>query len=268
MWTEFFYHFDERAVISISSDDSVRGHRELDITYQADSPLLIPSNNADQVSTSPLNFIFRVQGRQDQIVQVEFNEKGMKVGAIKEMIPAIFVSTGSAFGSDAADRFSSLSKVNKSQEIVDALRQEFPVVQSLSVEVLHGNPTLYAYMPSVPEAKMPMELVSAGINKYLNLLMAIATTPNGVVLIDEIENGFYYSQLPSICRGLLSFCKRFSAQIFTSTHSRELLESMASTDSDKDICLIRSRRANGYCNMRRFSGADMKAALEQDVEFR
>jgi predicted ATPase len=268
MWTEFFHHFDDHESISISSDDTNRGHRELAITYQPNAPLLIPAGDSNQPSATPLNFVFRVPGKRDQTVQLEFTEKGLQVGAIKDTVPSAFVSTGHIYGSESADRFSALSKVNRSQDIVDAVRAEFPAIESLSVEVLHGSPTLYAYMPSVPEAKLPIELVSAGINKYLNLLTGIATNRRGVLMVDELENGFYYAQLPSLCRGLLTFCKKFDTQIFASTHSRELLGAMAKAGDEKDICLLRSRKKNGYCDVQRFSGIDMKAALEQAVEFR
>jgi hypothetical protein len=39
-----------------------------------------------------------------------------------------------------------------------------------------------------------LSLISAGIQKVVTLLMAIAENRHGIVLIDEFENGIFYSK--------------------------------------------------------------------------
>jgi len=58
-----------------------------------------------------------------------------------------------------------------------------------------GEVMLYASVKDLGE-RLPLAVFSGGINKYLSILLAIATTRDGVVLIDEIENGFYYKPWP------------------------------------------------------------------------
>lgn len=41
-----------------------------------------------------------------------------------------------------------------------------------------------------------------GINKMLQLLLCVITTPQGIVLIDELENGFHYGVYTNILKAL------------------------------------------------------------------
>jgi AAA domain-containing protein/putative AbiEii toxin of type IV toxin-antitoxin system len=273
-WSDLFYHFDEDKTISISCVDSKLGARELSITYKAGDQMVLPisGENGEKATrpfvSTPLNFVYKLAGKETQTVPIQLTENGLRLGAIRDAIPGVYMNPGHGYGVSAVGRFSELSKVNRDREVVSMLRKEYPQVESISVEVQAGTPVLYAFLPSIPEGKLPMELVSAGINKYLNILLAIASSPRGVVFVDEIENGFYYEQLPSICAGLLDFCEQFEVQLFASTHSIEFVKAWTLLEKDSKFCLLRSSKQNGSCELKRFSGTDLHSAVEQGVEFR
>jgi len=137
------------------------------------------------------------------------------------------------------------------------------------VEVNAGIPMVYASVGSVRE-KIPLPLVSDGVNKFLSLLLAIETFSTGVVLIDEIENGFYYDRFETIWSTLLQFCKERNTQIFASTHSMECLTSFLPTirNNEKDFSLLRMEREDGECSARVFNGRDFFSAIDQEFEVR
>ena len=72
------------------------------------------------------------------------------------------------------------------------------------VMTLVENNLPYVYVSLNDGMKMPITYMGDGINKVLHLLLLILTSPNGIVLLDEIENGFHYSV---ISEGLTSLVR-------------------------------------------------------------
>ena len=128
---------------------------------------------------------------------------------------------------------------------------------------------LFCDIPWLPE-KIPVALVSGGTHKLLCLLLGIATFPKGVILIDELENGFYYKALPKVWEALFAFCRKFDVQIFVSTHSKECVDSILPVlkGHEKQFRLLRAERKNGHRAIKTFRGEEFEAAIKQDVEIR
>jgi predicted ATPase len=168
-----------------------------------------------------------------------------------------FFATQSPIGREQyAVLFSNLSTNKREGEVLSAIRQEFPQVEGLSVELSHGVPMLFASVPYLPE-KIPVTLLSSGINKLLCLLLAIASFPKGILIVDEIEIGFYFARMPHIWTMLLSFAQKFDVQIFASTHSSECLAALAQACKKKpdDAMLIRTTVEKGVSHVETFLGS-------------
>ncbi|KAB7890281.1 AAA family ATPase, partial [Klebsiella pneumoniae] len=61
------------------------------------------------------------------------------------------------------------------------------------------------------------------------------STKNGIILIDEIENGIHYSLMPSILKTLVSQSHRNNNQIFVTTHSSDVVNSIAKLFSSGSV---------------------------------
>ena len=141
-------------------------------------------------------------------------------------------------------------------------------------------------MDGLPE-KIPIALLSAGINKLICILLAIAQNPKGLVLIDEIENGFYFDRLLPIWKLIHSFASDHEVQLFASTHSAECLRALIPVieGNEKDFSLIRminqevpkgagataldlGLRVTNQIALESFRGRTLLAALRQHGEVR
>ena len=58
------------------------------------------------------------------------------------------------------------------------------------------------------------------------VLLAITSQSGGVVLVDEIENGFFHTHLDVIWQAIFNYAI-YDCQIFASTHSAECLRAVA-----------------------------------------
>lgn len=118
--------------------------------------------------------------------------------------------------------------------------------------------------------KIPLTLVSGGINKFVSLLLAIASNPGGVIYVDEIENGFYYDRLPTIWSALFSLARKYNVQIFASTHSSECLKAILPLikQEEEEFRLLRASRDDNQCKVTVYRGKDLRNAIQQEFELR
>jgi AAA15 family ATPase/GTPase len=62
-----------------------------------------------------------------------------------------------------------------------------------------------------------------GINRYIAILCAIWANKDGVLLIDEIENGIHYTNYKKLWKIILQASVDANCQIFITTHSKECI---------------------------------------------
>jgi AAA15 family ATPase/GTPase len=49
---------------------------------------------------------------------------------------------------------------------------------------------------------------------------------NGVLLIDEMENGFHYQSMPILWRAIIQTAKELNVQVFATTHNIDTLQAV------------------------------------------
>ena len=75
---------------------------------------------------------------------------------------------------------------------------------------------------------VPVNIVGEGINRLLSIILAIYEASNGIVMIDEVENGFHYSSLPFLWEAIFESAREFNVQVFATTHSFENIKAYSS----------------------------------------
>jgi ABC-type branched-subunit amino acid transport system ATPase component len=276
LWKEIFYSLDQNKSVIIKFLDSASGERELRIYYDAAQTTLMPIDLRVRTSYEsgdihPISFEWRTQGGKVQKVTAEMTPQGvMQLPQIMNMYPIMFLSSGIIFSPEEnARRFSFLSRRNRQPSVIKIIRSLFPIVEDLSVEIVAGAAGLYASVEGLEE-KIAVGSLSGGLTKYLAILFGIASFPKGVVIIDEIENGFFYRKYSDVWNGITSLAAEHETQLFVSTHSIECLQAVLPVVSENPslFTLLRTERQGNECFVKSFSGKDLQAGLEQRIEFR
>jgi len=166
---------------------------------------------------------------------------------------------------EASRRFSELSRRDEIKEFVTSLRTALPDLEDLSIEIESGVPMVFAKMNTVAE-RLPVQYVSDGISRLLNILIGISSTSRGVILIDELENGIYHQTFPAIINAIREFATKYDVQLFITTHSKELLQAFAdaAAGNEDDFALLRLESGN----VEQFGGVSFRSAIQQDIEVR
>ena len=73
--------------------------------------------------------------------------------------------------------------------------------------------------------------LGAGTTRLVTMLSAIWAAKDGLLLIDEIENGIHFMQLPLLWRLLFETSKMAGCQVFATTHGRECIETFSAANA-------------------------------------
>lgn len=76
------------------------------------------------------------------------------------------------------------------------------------------------------EKRIPVNLMGDGARKIVSLLTTIYDCSDGVLLVDEISNGFHYSVMCSLWKVLIDAAKRKNTQLFITTHDVDSIKGL------------------------------------------
>ena len=151
---------------------------------------------------------------------LQLTDKNQGLKTYNKGIRASFLPIGSFdFTAQNSSLYGELDKENKTRSIVEALKILDPSLKSLSVIPEGKNPVIYA--DTGFGKKIPLALAGQSMNRLLSILLSISNTKNGIVLVDEIENGFHHSVMSDIWRVVTAYAAQCKTQLIATTHSRE-----------------------------------------------
>ena len=121
---------------------------------------------------------------------------------------------------DIARRFDRVQIAKNVGKITGILRDIEPSIESLVL----GNDGI-VYCDAGLDRLIPMNVMGDGLFRVLAVVLGIYDTRDGIVLIDEIENGLHHSTQRIVWDAILKSAKEFNVQVFATTHSIECVQS-------------------------------------------
>ena len=122
---------------------------------------------------------------------------------------------------DIAKRYGKLELIGSEFDLISALSIIEPRLVKLTTIMGASGPMLYGDIGL--GKKLPLAEMGDGLLSLLDKLLSISSVPNGIVLFDEIENGFHYSILDKVWSILDFASEKYNVQIFATTHSIECI---------------------------------------------
>ena len=159
-----------------------------------------------------------------------------------------------------------LRKHKRGQVLLEALQVIEPKLQSIEDNSSSGAPMIWGDI-GLPEL-IPLSAMGEGMTRIAGLILAIASTPSGVVLADEIENGLHHSVLPKVWKVVDATAQQFNTQIVATTHSFECIEAAYKALGAEGFLLHRLE-ANGTENRCvTYEPEEIDVALRHNLEIR
>jgi AAA15 family ATPase/GTPase len=119
---------------------------------------------------------------------------------------------------------------------------------------------------------IPINMMGDGVRKIVSLLSTIYTCKKGIVLIDEISNGFHHSVMSNLWRVLINAAIKNETQLFITTHDYDSIKGLrdAALDmyNDKVAAFTLVRNLSDELKAFHYSLENLDYALEQKSEVR
>lgn len=167
-------------------------------------------------------------------------------------------------------RFEAVLVKKESGEIINALREIEPNLQDIR---LGTGQMIYADITGIGRL-VPIHIMGDGIIKILSILVAILETKDGILLIDEIENGLHYSALVPLWKAIFKMAKESNTQLFIATHSYECIDAMTDVYRESGVgeefmSLFRiDRDDEGQHRAFQYKASTLLVGIEKEFEVR
>jgi hypothetical protein len=143
-------------------------------------------------------------------------------------------------------------------------------IRDLSVIPVGGIAGIYADLGK--SSKLPVNVLGDGMTKLMYIVLVMLATPGGIILIDEIENGFHYSFFPKLWEIIGKLSTETKCQVFATTHSYECINGAAAlinNDNNSELFrFIRIDRNNGKITPHVFENDSLEYAVKNNWEVR
>lgn len=122
--------------------------------------------------------------------------------------------------------------------------------------------------------RIPINLMGDGARKMVSLLTSIYDCKDGVLLVDEISNGFHHSVMRQLWQVLIQAAVRNNTQLFVTTHDHDSIRGLRdaagqSKETEDLIAAFKLQRTpEDDLKAYHYSFESLDYALLQDIEIR
>ncbi len=167
------------------------------------------------------------------------------------------------------------------EDVLAALRIIAPGVERLSFSsdtILEDSRLARSHNHTIPIVKLadtdepiPLRSLGDGMQRILGIALALVNAKDGMLLVDEIENGLHYSVLPDLWRLIFQVAHRLNIQVFATTHSWDCIEAFqkaAVEDSHEEALLMRLDSKKEGIGATLFDERKLTIATREQIEVR
>lgn len=118
---------------------------------------------------------------------------------------------------------------------------------------------------------LPLYSLGNGMWRSLGIALALVNAKDGILLIDEFENGLYYTVQPELWQLIFQVARRLNVQVFATTHSWDCIEAFqkaAREDHQEEGLLIRLESKKGGIGVTLYDEEELGIATREHIEVR
>jgi AAA15 family ATPase/GTPase len=236
IWLPVFNNYNIDKTIELQFEYNDKRTHEVSISIDKDAVSILDpeklakhdNRNIQQENIS--EFTLHIQGKidnelkQDTYLYFTNNRIARKVNVLQNKLkPAFFVSQTIRSSVQDVLRFSDVVREGLEDEVLNALKIIDNRIKTITPLAISEKESIVHVDIGIGK-KIPIYYLGDGIVRLLGYILAILNTKNGIVLIDEIENGLHYSKQKDIWKLIFNLASRYNVQVFATTHSKEMTE--------------------------------------------
>ncbi len=121
------------------------------------------------------------------------------------------------------------------------------------------------------DERIALRSLGDGMQRVFGLALALVNAKDGILLIDEIENGLHYSVQLDIWQLIFQLAHRLNVQVFATTHSFDCIEAFqkaASENTQEEGLLVRLQNKAGEISAVLYEEDELAIATREQIEVR
>ena len=273
-WKPLFSRLDMNGSVEIEGRHASLGPLSLRVSIERPHVIALPLDGAGRISARnmsgepPLLLSFRDGSGRRVEGRVRVGAQGLEVEQPDMVVPfrAQFLSTRNANPHEDTVRLGRLRRRKQGDLVLDALRIIEPRLRSIEDSVASGAPMISGDI-GLPEL-VPLAVMGEGMIRIARLVMAVVDSPDGLVLVDEIETGLHHSVLPEVWKAVDAVARRFGTQVVATTHSYECMQAAGRALGGGGFLLHRLEASGAGNRCVTYEAEDIDAAMRHDLEVR
>lgn len=175
--------------------------------------------------------------------------------------PINFIEATKLDDNDLAILYGSLIDLNREEFINDSLTIFDENILSIKQRATPRGVVLKLQLKNKTSPVL-LSSLGEGVNRYIAILCAIWASKDGILLIDEIENGIHYSNYKKLWQLIYKASTEANCQLFITSHSKECVEAF----NDSLIDVSESYPNGMYYEMYRNVKKDIISVSARDYE--
>ena len=119
--------------------------------------------------------------------------------------------------------------------------------------------------------RLPIGSYGDGMRRLLAISLALVSTKNGCVLIDEIDTGFHWTVMEDLWRLVVETAERLNVQVFATTHSYDCIKGLGALVRSRPDLAEQVTVQKMHLSLEQavcIPGEEISIAVEQNIEVR
>ena len=281
-----FYNYSMDAPVVLNAIDTSGTRNEMRVEYvrasedevieskssiPAEGVVTTGDDNLQETETGHIRITYSVDSVVRHVSYVTMKPKLALNNPVIDVQPsaALLNSRQRVNPEEVVGRFGLLDVRSKTERALSFLRVIEPRLEDLStvtfgpVSLIHGDVGL--------KLKIPVAYMGEGMSRLLEIAVFLASLEDGVLLIDEIENGLHYSVMEDVWKLIAKGAKDAKCQVICTTHSYECIEAASRAfqgEYEDDFSFIRLERKGDAIVPKSFGYSGLAPAIDFGLEVR
>ena len=206
-----------------------------------------------------------------------FNGGRLPVPIADKQLPFEYVRTNQILSDKNPALFDGLALTPLEKYIIKALQIIEPRIDALNYlkdDVILSSSRRDERVPVVvlrdSAKRYRLSSMGDGINRVLTIILALLNCKDGILLIDEFENGLHHSVQSQLWKIIFELSEELNIQVFATTHSEDAIKSFSeNAQANQNGKIIRLENRNNSIRVVEYQEKEELAYIGQnDIEIR
>ena len=161
----------------------------------------------------------------------------------------------------------------REQDVLEALRIMDPNIAAVTMLGDGSFPRSRTAVVRSEEfsRRIPLRSFGDGMNRLFCIILSLVNVADGILLIDEFENGMHYSVQVEAWRTVFYLAQKLNVQVLATTHSFDCIAGFrqaAAQSEEIEGLLVRVERSGNQMRVVQYTEEDLQIAVRQRIEVR